>query len=368
MYKSHVNSVHIEVTDRCNALCPACPRSFSGSFEMPYVKNQELGLEYFKLLGKEFISNIRTWNFCGTKGDPASAQELFEILDYILDCNPKAFIEVRTNGGARNPKFWKSIGERFKGTYSSVVWSIDGWEETNHIYRRNVKWSKLFENLQAYVRTEAPAKWEFNKFAHNMHELPIIENFCKKNNIDLILREPFGFETLDAMTIDSEYKEQVKTLPVYKIVDDMAVLDYEIEPFDKENKILVSTSRKQVHKDEIGLKPGVYNKENWYNVNGTNIDVECVVSTKDHRQEIYIDSDGTILPCCYIGSKYIMGDEQCREMIDPVKESLIVSADNSIYDVLNSDFFQTTMPSGIQGNMDNDVEYCITCLHHCRKR
>ena len=43
---------------------------------MPYVKNQELGLEYFKHLGSEFLSHIEHWNFCGVKGDPASAQEL----------------------------------------------------------------------------------------------------------------------------------------------------------------------------------------------------------------------------------------------------------------------------------------------------
>ena len=55
MYTSHINNIHVEVTDRCNAECPVCPRSLGGGHEMPYVKNQELGLDYFKLIDKVFL-------------------------------------------------------------------------------------------------------------------------------------------------------------------------------------------------------------------------------------------------------------------------------------------------------------------------
>ena len=155
MYTSHINNIHVEVTDRCNAECPVCPRSMSGGETFPYTRDKELSLEYFKLIGKEFLSKINNWNFCGVKGDPASAQDLFEILDYILHCNPETRILIRTNGGARNEKFWSKIGNLFVGKDCDVVWSIDGWEDTNHIYRKNVKWNKLFNNLNAYIKTGA---------------------------------------------------------------------------------------------------------------------------------------------------------------------------------------------------------------------
>ena len=54
---------------------------------------------------------INKWNFCGTKGD-SSAQDLFPILEYLLECNPNN-IDIRTNGGARHENFWKRVGELF---------------------------------------------------------------------------------------------------------------------------------------------------------------------------------------------------------------------------------------------------------------
>ena len=366
MYKTHINTVHVEVTDRCNAACPACPRSHSGGFLNAAVKNQELSLSYFKLLGKDFCSKIDSWNFCGTKGDPSAAQDLFSILEFLLECNPETFISIGTNGGARNKQFWLTVGELFKDTNCQVLWAIDGLEETNHIYRRNVKWSKLWENLLAYISTGARTGWEFSKFHHNMVDLPAIKYFCKENNIDLTVREPFGFEDIQELDADAGFKQLVRTMPVYEDVDgEYANLAYEILPHNAEQLNLVSNFEQRVAAKDF--QPGFYDKSNWTDLKDQNIEISCDVSNKSSRQEIYLDSDGMILPCCYIASKYAMGDEQLQEMFGAYKEELIVSESNSIYNVLNHKVFQKTMPDAITGQMDDDVGYCITCAHHCKK-
>lgn len=364
MYKSHINTINIEVTDRCNAECPACPRNMAGGPVKPYVMNQELSLDYFKLIGPEFLSQIRWWNFCGTKGDPSSAQDLFEIIDYLLECNPETMIEIRTNGGARNTDFWKKIGNRFKGTMCAVAWSIDGWENTNHIYRRNVKWKKVKENLHAYLSTGARTLWEFNKFAHNMEDMPLIESFCKRHNIHFLPREPFGFEN---NADEGNAKERYRSMPVYKAIDDnTAVLEYEIFPYNASKENLISDHPKSLKKEEF--LSGVFDPNNYTHLKNTDVEIQCETSAELWRQEVFMDSNGMILPCCYIASKYVMGDKQLRDMFDPIKEELIVSENNTIYDVLNHKLFKKTMPDALSGKMNDDVGYCITCVHHCKKR
>lgn len=383
MYTSHINNIHVEITDRCNAECPVCPRSYGGSHEMPYVKNKELGLDYFKLLGVEFVSKIEHWNFCGVKGDPASAQELFEVLDFILDCNPETEIDIRTNGGARNEKFWTKVGERFKGKNCQVVWSVDGWEDTNHIYRRNVKWSKLFANLTAYIKTGANSRWEFNKFQHNMKDLGTITSFCNRYNIHLDVREPYGFsvitdEKIRASVDSRENVEQhgidvklnpvvtkIKSIPVYKRKDEeISVLDYTIKPSGvPEDKILDEHDFKEHSIKD--WKPGVYPLDQFLHYKNSVQEIDCMAV--HNTQEIYIDSNGMIFPCCYTAGKFHMGDEQTNEMFRPYKKQLRLTEDQSIYDILNLDLFKKVMPDGMSGNLDDEIGYCITCVQQCGK-
>ena len=348
---------------------------------MPYVKNQELGLEYFKHLGSEFLSHIEHWNFCGVKGDPASAQELFEILDYILECNPKTEIDIRTNGGARNEKFWIKVGNRFKDKSCQVVWSVDGWEHTNHIYRRNVKWNKLYANMNAYISTGAGSRWEFNKFQHNIQDLGTIESFCRMHNIHLDIREPYGFSVVSDEQLELDSKENgeqhgidvklnpvatsIKTIPVYtKKENGISVFEYSIKPHGVSKKYIIDDPDYKEH-DIKQWKPGVYPIDQFIKYKNSVQEISCKAT--NYSQEIYIDSNGMIFPCCYTAGKYQMGDEQLQQMLEPYKEQLIVTKNNSIYDVLDLKFFKSVMPDGMNGKLNDKVGYCITCVQQCGK-
>ena len=81
MYKGEIKRVHVELSDKCNAECPICPRSYYGGIVHPNIKNIQLGLDYFKLLGPEFIRNVNFWLFCGTRGDPMANTEIVEIVE-----------------------------------------------------------------------------------------------------------------------------------------------------------------------------------------------------------------------------------------------------------------------------------------------
>jgi hypothetical protein len=62
---SEIKQVHLEVTERCNAACPQCPRRIDGGAMNPKVTGAELSLgeirrimpvEFVRQLSKRFIS------------------------------------------------------------------------------------------------------------------------------------------------------------------------------------------------------------------------------------------------------------------------------------------------------------------------
>jgi MoaA/NifB/PqqE/SkfB family radical SAM enzyme len=44
----NINSIHIELTDKCQAACPMCWRNTYGAGERPHIRNVEITLEQFK--------------------------------------------------------------------------------------------------------------------------------------------------------------------------------------------------------------------------------------------------------------------------------------------------------------------------------
>ena len=101
--------------------------------------------------------------------------EFLEIYQYIRSCG-NAHLCLNTNGGARNTDFWKELGK----LKVEVTFSIDGLADTNHLYRRNVKWEKLMSNVNAFISAGGYAKWDFLIFKHNKHQINEAEEFSKK--------------------------------------------------------------------------------------------------------------------------------------------------------------------------------------------
>ena len=60
-----------------------------------------------------------------------------------------------------------------------VVFSIDGLEDTNHLYRRNVQWHKVMENAKSFIDAGGLARWRMIVFEHNAHQLKDAEQLSK---------------------------------------------------------------------------------------------------------------------------------------------------------------------------------------------
>ena len=177
----NVKEIHVEPTSVCNAECPMCARNINGTGINPYIKLKSLPLAWFEQnIKPEHISQLDKVFFCGNVGDPASAPELLDIIAYFKKHKPELVIGLNTNGGLKTKDWWSRLGHLLDGELDYCVFSIDGLQDTNHLYRRNVKWDKLMENVEYYISTGASAHWDMLVFDHNKHQVDQVRSLAKQ--------------------------------------------------------------------------------------------------------------------------------------------------------------------------------------------
>ena len=79
-----IRDIHLEVTSRCQARCPMCPRRMQGGPMMPFVTLDDINLETFKeWFPVSFIQQLDKVNMCGNLGDPIINTETLDIYKYF---------------------------------------------------------------------------------------------------------------------------------------------------------------------------------------------------------------------------------------------------------------------------------------------
>ena len=69
-----IRTIHLEVTQNCQAACPMCDRNCNGKGVNPHIKLDELTLEDCKrIFSPMFIKQLDTMYMCGNLGDPIVA-------------------------------------------------------------------------------------------------------------------------------------------------------------------------------------------------------------------------------------------------------------------------------------------------------
>ena len=291
--------LHIELTSKCNSACPNCPRFIKGSRKL----NDDITLSELKLndiekwFSHDFIQKIGSINFCGNLGDPSNCTEMNEIIEYFHINNKDIKIKIHTNGGARNVEFWEKLGILSKNSNGNiiVIFSIDGLEDTNHIYRRNVKWEKLIENVLSYTKNGGQAVWEFLLFSHNEHQVYLAKYRSKEYGFHHIrFKRAAGFE---------DYINN-RTIPM-GVYDKEGILEYLIEPsVDYSNSDMIYHGNPDIIPKEINLDMNnIINDKVYYEEYSTfkDYDIKCKSLKSNGEVEIFLNYKGEIRPCCFIG-------------------------------------------------------------------
>ena len=157
-----------------------------------------------------------------------------------------------TNGGLRSEEFWRSLA-KIRGVY--CTFSIDGLEDTNHIYRVGVDWNKLERNFTAFIEAGGTAEWKYLIFNHNEHQVEEARDFAKF----------FGFE---------------------KFIPKMSMRPPPLETASDSN--FMTNEANSIRENKIDT---VKDEES--------IDCKALALSR-----IYLNAEGRIWPCCYTAQRY----------------------------------------------------------------
>ena len=280
--KDNVKEIHIEPTSLCNAECPMCARNINGNGINPHISLKSLDLNWFQNnLLPEKIKQLDKIFFCGNVGDPAGTPDLLEIIQYIKTSNPNLVVGLNTNGGLKTATWWSKLGHLLDGRFDYCVFSIDGLQDTNHLYRRGVKWQKVMENAESFISTGASAHWDMLVFAHNKHQV-----------------------------------ESTKAL-----ADQMKFTWFRAK----------ETDRWDTYTSDLGISPA-----ETYSPPSYGRDIIC---EKDRDNSVFLDYTGKYWPCCHMAEAYLnkIGIELHSDIREHTNESLFeaygsrLQSDNPFY-------------------------------------
>ena len=170
--------VHIEPTDVCQAACPLCARETDVEFDKQ--QHHHLTIEQIKQhFSEDVIRGLDKMFMCGNYGDPAAGRHTLEIYRYFRSINPTIVLGMNTNGAVQNIAWWGELAGILDQPQDYVVFSIDGLKDTNHVYRRNVVWSKLMANAETFITAKGRAQWDMLVYQHNEHQVDACEQLAR---------------------------------------------------------------------------------------------------------------------------------------------------------------------------------------------
>ena len=162
--------------------------------------------------------------------------------NYFRNINPNIELGMNTNGSLKPGTYWTLLGAILNQPRDYVVFSIDGLEDTNHLYRVNSEWHRVMENARCFIDAGGSAHWDMLVYKHNEHQVESVKNLGKSLGfLPGSLNEKFDpymealLENLNKCCSDknevSKLVEEgkVKALPVQfirgKTIDDILIVE-----------------------------------------------------------------------------------------------------------------------------------------------
>lgn len=173
-----IKTLQLDVTTVCQAACPSCARETDPTFNKS-VKHHLTVDRILRNFPEKQIKKLDKMYLCGNYGEPAAGTYTQDILRYFREVNPEITLGMNTNGGVQTTFWWHSLGSILSKPTDYCVFSIDGLEDSNHVYRKNVNWAKLMANAEAYIAAGGNAHWDMLVYKHNQHQVEACEQLAK---------------------------------------------------------------------------------------------------------------------------------------------------------------------------------------------
>ena len=240
---------HIEPTSKCTLECPLCDRTwFYNKFKKRLI--HEINIENLV----NFVGVDNVIDLCGNNGDPIYHSKFHELCQALKNNNNQ--LHITTNGSAKTKKWWQKLF-KILDSDDTLTFSIDGLEDTNHIYRKNAKWKSIMNAIEVSKARKCKMRWKFIVFKHNQHQI----YQAKK------LSEELGFDTF-RLEYSDRWLGRKDLMPDREYVDNL---------YQQQEKILIDPNFK------VEMNPHCHKNNLPYN-------------------DLYIDAEGDFYPCCWMGT------------------------------------------------------------------
>lgn len=303
----NVEYLDLEISNSCNAECNGCIRSVTS---LP-LNNYNLDLDFFKKhITKDYFPYLKKIRYCGNAGDPLANKDIVPITQYLRNQWDDCYIDIRTNGGLGNKVKWRDLGFLLNDRTKGAIWfGIDGDQNTNHMYRKNVVWSQLIKNVDTYINSGGRAFLQFIPFPWNKHQVKTMLNLSIEHGFKKFITR-ISKRTVETGT----YFDQILT----QLFD----LNYNV----------------------VKLEPIIQEPYPMH---------ECYAEI---QKSVYISASKKVYPCCLLGTlEYYHKDDVFSSIVDGGKNELINNNVDTAYE-------QTVVPIY---NILNTKNACIKCVNSC---
>jgi len=272
-YSYYPGVLQFEISSNCNAQCPGCVRNIFVKSEDPAVntdihtiqvsthpdipKNVYLDLDVFKSIFTErVVEKLKHIEFIGTIDDPLVHPEFLQMLEFLTETLPEVRIVIHSNASLRTPEYFEEMAHILKKVNHRFAFSIDGLEDTNHLYRRNTSWDKIMSNARAFIAAGGTATWQYLIFSWNEHQVDDAKSLAKE----------MGFIEFRARNDRSLKGVDFKEAAIYTVGK---------TTFEKE---------KAIHDPQA-----------------QDSDIDCVMRP---RGMYFVNYEGNVWPCCFLNNQF----------------------------------------------------------------
>ena len=319
---SSLRTVMLDYTTKCNALCLRCARNIDGKYLNKNMPIADMPWEIFEKFFTETINSFDRIDYCGNFGDPILHPDLIKGIKWLYakeDYNKRQevqagrdglLINIATNGGINSTHWWKefayALNESTSNQPGTVTFGIDGLEDTNDLYRRQVNWKRLMENVEAFIQAGGKATWQFIIFEHNAHQLQAVEQLSKEmgfndfftiDNYERVINDTGGSDTDTYIERFKGKKEQ----ETEEVVDHIGLETKKYKKLEIRNETEDNITNKEnkLTDFEIVIKTQ-------YNDDITLFEKTAPIKCSWHKHEkagVLLMWNGEIWPCCYTGGQ-----------------------------------------------------------------
>jgi len=260
-----IKVLQAEITSNCNASCPQCPRNVYGGRTIPNLPITRWDTKDLpKMFRNKFVGNLDMVYLCGTYGDPMMHPQVFEIVDWFKQRNPKLRIGIHTNGGVGRIDVYRKLAP----VVDFIAFGIDGLDDTNHLYRRKVKWGKVMERVEVFISAGGKAHWDYIVFEHNQHQVEKART----------LAATLGFSEFNVKKTARFLNRKHEVVPYQPVLDQNGNEQYRIYP----------PSIPQFTNKQIDMP------------SSEDLAVTPITCNAQRIKEVYVAADGMVFPCGWL--------------------------------------------------------------------